>query len=337
MNRLAGIRTRGALATAIAFAACFAACSAPRKNAVSPNDELVQARAATRAREWKLAAGRWHEIFLAADERAPEACVETARALLMLKDPESAKGVLDVGIQSFPREPELLEMQGDVLVELGFRRAAESAYDEALALDADRPSALLSLARLRLDLGMHASALEALERRIKLGACDQETWLLAARAYRGAGRLSDAYQAYDRAFVSGPADAAQLAGAASMYIDERVRRCDPSAQALSLAWLERAVALNPQCTQAHCLLGVIREDRGDESGALVAYRRAAETDPGSAQALTSLANFYGRQGDRESCAAMAKRALELETDPGRRAALEKLAQPSEVADSRVNR
>jgi tetratricopeptide (TPR) repeat protein len=319
-------------AGALALGLWVGSCAAPvQKTETPPNVELAQARAATHAQDWKLAASRWHEIFLKGDDRAPEACVETARALLMLRDAESAKGVLDVGIQSFPRQPDLAEMHGNVLVDLGFRRAAETAYEEALTIDPNRPTALLALARLRLDLGMHASAVEALERRIELGACDQETWLLAGRAYRGAGRLPEAYRAYDRAFQSGPADAVQLSGAASMYTDDRVRRHDPAAQALTAAWLERAIALNPQCTQAHCLLGMVREDRGDEVGAGAEYRRAAECDPGCAQALAALAQYYNRQGDHDSCVMIAKRALEVEKDSSRRTALEKLINETDVA------
>jgi tetratricopeptide (TPR) repeat protein len=287
--------------------------------------DVVSARAATRQQDWATAASRWNDVFRTSGG-SPEACLETARAFLMLHQEECAKQVLDIGLEQFPTDPALLEMQGRVLSRMGFRRAAESCFEKSLSIDAKRPVALEELAKVRLELGLHAAATEVLQQRIRLGNCEPDVWLLAARASWQCGKLCDAFRAYEQAFQRPPCSTAELVSAASLYADERVRRKDEQAQRLALDWLTRAVQADPQCTLAHYYLGMIHEDRGDLECAAACYQRAAETDPACLSALTALAQLHHRRGNFEASRAFALRALELEKDSTRRAALERMAQ-----------
>jgi tetratricopeptide (TPR) repeat protein len=235
--------------------------------------------------------------------------------------------VLDKGLEQYPGDPRLLEMHGDVLCLLGFRRAAEMSYIEALERAPDRQSALLALGRVRVELGMENSALGPLRRRIELGGGDAATYELVGRAERALGHPREALDAYARVFERDPVDPEQVVAAAQVYSDDRTLRREPATQERVRGWLARAVAVDPQHTQAHYQLGLVQEDRGDGDEALESYRRAVETDPLCVAALTQLAELYESRGEHDQAVAMARRAILLEKDPGKRAALERLIEP----------
>jgi tetratricopeptide (TPR) repeat protein len=284
---------------------------------------LSRAERATQAGEWQRAAALWNELFLRGDEARVRACRETARALIELGDYDGARAMLELGLRLDPGEPALLETQGDVLVAMGFRRAAEAAYVQALDADPERQRTLIELARVRLDLGREHLALEALDQRLALGAGDAETHLLRARALVACGRPEDAYQAYTRAIEQGAGDPLCLVSAASLSLDERLR--DTACRDQARAWLERACASDPQLTSAHYYLGVLRQEAGDLEGALLHFERAVETDPGDPRSLTRLAGVLDELGQGERAALIADRALEYERDSEARARLKRIA------------
>ena len=245
--------------------ACAGEDSSIRRPA--PGQEVSQSRAerATQAGEWHKAAALWNELFLRGGEGRVHACRETARALTELGDHDGARALLELGLRRDPGEPALLESQGDVLVAMGFRRAAEAAYVQALDADPERQHALLELARVRIDLGREHLALAALDKRLELGARDAETHLLRARALAACDRPEEAYQAFVRAFEQGAGDPLCLVSAASLTFDERLRH-SPACRDQARAWLERASESNPQLTLAHYYLGVLCEEDDDLDG-----------------------------------------------------------------------
>jgi tetratricopeptide (TPR) repeat protein len=283
-----------------------------------------RAEAATQAGDWHKAAALWNELFLRGGEERVRACRETARALLELDDEDAARAVLDLGLRRDPGEPELLEAEGDVLVAMGFRRAAEAAYAQALEADPTRARALLGIARVRIDLGREHLALEALDRRLELGHDDAETQLLRARALAACDRPEEAYRAFERAFELGASDPLCFVSAACLSLDERLRN-NAACREQARNWLERATTSNPQLTLAHYYLGVLREQERDLEGALAHYERAVETDPGNGPSLTSLARVLDGLGHSERAALIARRALEHEQDPEPRARLKRIA------------
>ena len=77
---------------------------------------------------------------------------------------------------------------------------------------------------------------------------------------------------------------------------------------------------------------MLAEDAQHDAQAAECYRHAVETDPACLIALTALAQVQQRRGEIEKSKAMAERALALEKDPAKRAALEKLAHPPPPGD-----
>jgi len=297
--------------------------SIPRPSPGQPVD-MTCAQAAANEGDWMRAATLWNELFLRGGDDRVLACRETARALAELGDLEGARAVLELGMRRDPDHPALLEMQGDVLAQMGFRRAAEAAYVEALDEDPDRPRALLELARVRIDLGREPLALEALRKRLALGFADAETYLLRARALAACNQPEQAYDSFVKAFELGADDPHFLVSAACLSFDERMRS-SPSCRQQSIEWLQLAVESDPQLTLAHFYLGVMREEAGELDQALAHYERAVETDPSYGPALTRLALALAALDRGERAADIAARALEHETEPARRAELKRIA------------
>jgi len=314
---------------ALLVALLTSACATPGSDARAAEAmaQLAAARSASRAGNWSDAAGLWHEMFLRGGAHEEEACAQTARALLELGDPKSAQHQAELGSRRFPNNGEMHALRAEALLAQGFQRTAETAYESALKLDPGAEETVLALARLRCEIGKHEAALELLAPRLDSGRASAVELQLAARAQRALKRFPDALLSLERAFALGDPSVQDLVDAATIYTEDGVRRQDPRAAESARDWLTRALATDPQHTQAHIFLGMIAEDQQRDGEAAVCYRRAVETDPASVQALTSLAQVQARRGELANSMAMAERALALEKDPEARAALEALARP----------
>jgi tetratricopeptide (TPR) repeat protein len=314
----------GALLLCCLFAGCRSRGSMPSpSNVANPREAAEQA---TQAGEWGLAAERWYAVFLQ-DRDAVEPCAMTARALLHTKDADSASHILDIGLAEHPDDPDLCELKGDALVQLGFRRPAEAFYLRAIQHDEKRASALLSLALLRMDLGWEVAALKPLEQAIALTGGDRESWYMLAKARRSSGDVCGAFEAYDKAFAGSSCSVDDLVAASTLPINDTLLHAHPDAVRVMHGWLEGAVKREPQCTRAHFMLGVLAEDLGKRDEAIVHYRRAVETDPACLMSLRNLAVLYASMGDEKNTREIVTRALELEKDPDRRKALQRLLEP----------
>ena len=311
----------------LALALTLAGCGSPGSGLPAQTPAREDALAATRAEDWNKAASLWHALFFADPDRSAEACREASRALIRLKDSESATHLLDQGLAAHPEDPDLLTLKGEALVALGYRRAAEDCFERALRVDPRRVDALISLGRLRIDLGLESSAVEPLQRAVDLTGGDYDTWRLLAKAELESGQAPKAYQSWVKAFSMGPGTVDDLVEAATLFLDESYHRAHPEVSQQMCAWLRTAAERDPQCIRAHFQLGVMAEEMGHREEAIEHYRRAVELDPGCLMALTNLAILYSHHGDEPNAREMVVRALALEQDGNRRRALQKLLEP----------
>lgn len=310
--------------------ASIAACRTAKAPKVRPGEpDAKAAAAATQRGDWRAAAERWWAVWLAAPNGDAKACAEAARALLQVGDAESASNLLDQGLAKFPQDPELVEWKSRTLEKLGFRRAAEEYLERALQIDPDRSSALLALGRVRVDLGLEMSAVAPLRKFIGQTGGDADSYALLAHALRGSGDMSGAYQAWLRVFQLGQPKVEDLLRASSLALDPDVRAAHPEAPSTSRGWLERALGMDPMCTEAHFQLGLISHELGAYEQAIAHYRRAVETDPSCLMAITNLAILYSGAGDEAQTRQMVGRALDLEKDTERRRKLQRLLDPFE--------
>lgn len=314
------------LLTLALLGGCQAVNQGPSRDAVAdPN----QAADATARRDWRDAADRWYAVYLANQGKGAKPIVETARAMLMLEDTESANNMIDIGLRDHPDDADVLEMKADILVAMGFRRPAENYYQRVVEGEPKRTSALLALGRTRIQLGLGASAVAPLQEFVRLHGGDFESYGLLARALRGAGDPCGSYVAWTKAFAHPGGGEADILTASELCMDADVLRMHPDSPAICRGWLERAVALDPQSTRAHFQLGLLYEDAHAYDTAIEHYRRAVETDPACLMALTNLAVLYSARGDEPRTREMVQRALQLEQDQDRRRGLARLLEPFE--------
>lgn len=77
--------------------------------------------------------------------------------------------------------------------------------------------------------------------------------------------------------------------------------------------LKRSIGYRPTA-MAYLLLGELRQERGDERGALKAYQKAVEAEPDNPDALGKLGNAWGERGEAQKAIACFERELELAPD-----------------------
>jgi tetratricopeptide (TPR) repeat protein len=298
--------------------------SGDRLHSVESNHEtLVAARAATRTGDWETAAALWENLFHRGGSTRGEACAETVRALCSLGKTDEALYFVNGGLEEDPLDVDLLEQKGNVLVRRGFRRAAESCYESALAAEPDRVSLLIALGRVRVDLGLGAGAREPLQHCVKLGHRDAETYWLLGEAARCCGDWNLALSNYELAFAKTTPEPEQLVAAASVCLEDGI---DSSSRELCISWLSRAIEVDPQYTLAHHQMAVLLAQQGRMEASLEHYRRAIEIDPTYQAAVVALAKLLAENRDVEGTTAMVERALALETDPKRQEQLRALVQ-----------
>lgn len=307
-------------ALALALAGCFSTGEdvGPLPRVVTPE----QARAAEAAGQHARAAELWHRVYVDTGGEQLEPYLGCGRALLATGDARSACAIVQQGLEVFPREIELHLLHAEILDEAGFQRAAERAYEHAVALDPDDHAAELGLGRVRLQLGLSHKALGPLRRAATIDPDDHESLRLFAIAAEDAGDVVDAFAARRRLLLlEDEPSAYRYVTTARLTFDPEVRTAFPYAAEMAQPWIARAIELDPQDSEAHYLTARDLEERGEVERSRAAYRRAIEVDPGNLAALSDLAAQYHREGLSLEADRFARLALDLEDDRRRREVL----------------
>lgn len=297
--------------------------------AMGPDNHAYEsAEEAAYEEDWSRAADLWYQIHLAERVKTPRPYLETARALYLEGDHESACEMLREGLLEFPENASLLSYYSWSLEELGFKRAAEVYYLRLVEADPDNPKGWMGLGRVRVGLGHELAAEQPLRRALLLAPGDSEPHVHLARVSQVAGDLPQAFDHYSMAIDLGEHDLSFLLDASAVSIEDEVLTTRPDARTRGLEWIAIVLESDPQSTCAHYLKGVHFELSGQKDEALVSYMRAVETDPSCVQALSKLATMFADAGDEPRKVEMAMRALDIEQDPVRRQVLEEmLAEP----------
>jgi tetratricopeptide (TPR) repeat protein len=83
------------------------------------------------------------------------------------------------------------------------------------------------------------------------------------------------------------------------------------------SWLEQALARNQRLPEAWNALGVVRIQTGDAAGAVTAWRRAVDLDPGLGDAWFNLALGLAGRGEKQAAIDALERYLPLAKRPDR--------------------
>jgi tetratricopeptide (TPR) repeat protein len=283
-------------------------CVTPKDKGLVENERLAEA--ASKRGDWAEAAELWHRVYFSEGFEDERACLETARALYELGDPESAEAIVADGIRRFPESSALMEYHGVTLEATGYRRSAEAAYASALELQPDLAVALAGLGRVRLALGLPDSAVHPLKRLVELDP-NPEALRVLSQAARATRDFVLAYDTYLHLFDKGEGSVNELVGAATIGLESSLRAERRAAPLVCEAWLKRALEVDPQRTRAHILLGAYRELAGDDEAAVSHLSRACETDPACAEAYLDLAEIHIRMLERETARSFLNNARKL--------------------------
>ncbi len=309
------LNTNSVLVALSGLALFAGACASKAESTASDVPPRDRASLAARTEDWPTAAEQWSLVAFESGDDCIAACLAAAEAFRRLDDDESAQGMIEFGLARDPHDAELHTALGDVMFDMGFTRAAERSYEQALSLDPNHAPVCLKLARLRLELGLESAALKVLDGLARTGHACPETWFLRGAALQARGDYEGAWKSYRESFATDadPEPLRRLA-AARVFFSGPGKRV-PGARASVGDWLAQVVELDPQNSEALYMIGTLDRERGEYERAIRVLRRAVEIDPASFEYVEALAEAYFETGDVEQMAAMLDRARAL--DPGR--------------------
>ncbi len=112
---------------------------------------------------------------------------------------EKAIALLNAGLVLDPGSATLFEARGALYRALGYRRAAQRDFEQAVELDPERGRAWFGLGLVRQELGLSSIAVSAFERAASLHIDSADLHLSWARAHRALGQRGAAAEHYARA------------------------------------------------------------------------------------------------------------------------------------------
>lgn len=119
------------------------------------------------------------------------------------------------------------------------------------------------------------SSIDDLAARLRATPDDLEGWLLLARSYQGIGRMGESLEAYARAVALAPSDADLMVE----YANTLGRQQGRSLAGQPTAWIERALAIQPDNLNALALAGAAALQQGEPARAREYWVRLRDLTP----------------------------------------------------------
>jgi predicted O-linked N-acetylglucosamine transferase (SPINDLY family) len=210
----------------------------------------------------------------ALDPGDDEVAFLAARAHAALDDHAAARDALSALRSRLPAPSAMLEIHlAAALQRTGDGEGALRALQAAASLDPGMAAAHEGLASLLAHAGRLDDARAALERAVQALPRHPGLWLRLARVHSDLGDAASALSSLARARDCAPSQAAAWHDIGVLYAE--YWRWSEAEQALA-----RAAAIDPRLP-VEPLLGVVRQELGDDAGALQALGRAMSRDPRS--------------------------------------------------------
>jgi len=179
--------------------------------------ERVEARALQARFLWEAGAReeavRLIESLTPSMQSTPRIIVEKADFLLRLDRVQDAQTEIETAVATYPREPAILHIAGEVNARAGNFRRALSRYAKALWL-APNPESLSGAASCCLRLRRPGIALKLIDKYERRGVAVGELSEIRARAFFAMGQLGAAAEAYEEHIRQHPGDAMSMNNAA---------------------------------------------------------------------------------------------------------------------------
>jgi len=238
---------------------------------------------------------------------------------------DAALRAADAALAAAPDEALFHELRGKALQAAGRAALAREAFESALSLEADRPSALAGLAALAAERGDIADAIALYDRADAAGhferadQADPERSRYAWQAIQlvaASGGEAELERRLEALLVRDGAHAEALALRA-----RQLQTSDPE-RALSLARRAARLRAGPEALD---LLGRIQFERGDAEQAAESFRRYVALRPDEPSGHYWLGMALAAAGDAEGARSELSAALEAESFPEREDAQAQLA------------
>ena len=168
---------------------------------------------------------------------------------------------------------------------------AESAFEQALAIDPNHTKTLVNLSRVLIDQGRLDDAIVRLTHAAELVPDSADVQRLLGRAYAGQRRTHEAVDAYSHAIALDARDAWSMNNLGLLLLEQG--RADEALPPLS-----KAAELRKDVPAFHNNLGMALEHTGRFKAAAAAYRDALAADAGYVKAQQNLARVEAVKSDR---------------------------------------
>jgi tetratricopeptide (TPR) repeat protein len=198
------------------------------------------------------------------------------------KEYGDAAAIFERYIVQRPKNPWGHYMLGLSAWKSGDLAKAESAFEQALALDPHHMKSLVNLSRVFIDGKKHDEAIDRLTRAADVDPESVEVHRLLGRTYRAQGRTDEAIAAYQRAIEVNELDVWSMNNLGLLLLE--TKRPD---EALPL--FSKAVERRSDVAAFHNNLGMALEHTGRFLAAATSYKEALVADPGYANAKKNLA------------------------------------------------
>lgn len=233
----------------------------------------------------------WMECLATGDGSTPECYVATAHVLHSMGQPDDARAVLVAGQAEFRGEPLLYIEHAELLMALGFHRAAESELEESLVLAPNGTRSWLLLGSVRLSLDQPTSALRALKRAQALEGRTPELSLWMARTHRALGDDLAAADWYEAALANTLQAEKDLLLEGALAFSQGPLMSDQRRVERAVIWADQALAQDQESVSALFVRGLLHERLGEFEAAQRCYENATRLNPRHREAAERLAQL----------------------------------------------
>ncbi|MBX3578442.1 MAG: FecR domain-containing protein [Rhizobiaceae bacterium] len=241
---------------------------------------------------------------------SPYAAMAAALTAGFLHDIPAAIEVLKRAEARFPDDPTLPAVRAQFALLVDDREQVREAYERALSLDPDEPTALEARANYRTGIESDLDgALEDLERAVAIAPGSTTIWNALGLVLSEQGASREAEEALLRAIELDPQDPASRANLAILYLDQD--RLDEAK-----AQIDLALTYDPTFDIALVARGRYHLQTGEIDKAMRDLLAGSTANPAYSQALLMLAAGYYESGDGEPAAQAMRNADRLDpNDP----------------------
>jgi putative PEP-CTERM system TPR-repeat lipoprotein len=221
--------------------------------------------------------------------------------LALAPNDQEAGQLLQTLKKQFPKNRQVLLVEGQVALQHGNYKQAANAYQQALALFPDDAVSMHNLAEAYLKVDDHAAYFAAMQAWLEKHPQDKQARFLLANHYLTLKRYAEARTAYAKLLELEP-DNPQVLNNFALALQQQ----NPQ-QARQYA--EKALSLAPDNAAVMDTLGLVLLAQGDTQRALELLRKASQLQPLEREIRYHLAKALVKDGQKDDARQLLRRAL----------------------------